>query len=134
MFDLGETWTMIDRTSCYTLLKYFSDSCTTIYLSHRFPVGRGHEIKNVSSFSLITLHLRESHRYCTGHWYIGRMSIVTKSTSIHRTYQWRVSEKEDWTSCSSSKWFEDETSSETFSFPRRVQDDAPTFWTPPLSC
>lgn len=135
MFDSNETRTMIDRTSRYTLLKYFSDGCTAIYLSHRFSARGGYGIKK--RLQLFSHHLCESHRYCMGHWYIGRVSIVTKSAGTRRTYQWRVSGKEDWTqdSRSSSKWFDGETSSETFSFPRRVQDDdTPTFWTPPLSC
>lgn len=129
-----ETRTMIDRISRYTLLKYFSDGCIAIYLSHRFSVER-RRTRDKKRLQLFSRHLRESHRYCMGHWYIGRVSIVTKSVGTHRTYQWRVNGKEDWTSCSSSRWFEGETSSETFSFPRRVQnDDAPTVWTPPLSC
>jgi len=40
---------MIDRTSRYTLLKYFSDSYTAIYLSHRFSVRGEYGIKKTSS-------------------------------------------------------------------------------------
>lgn len=92
MFDSGETRTMIDRTSRYMLLKYFSDGCTAIYLSQRFLMGGGEggETRDKKRLRLFSRHLRESHRYRMGHWYIGRVSIVTKSAGTHRTYQWRV--------------------------------------------
>lgn len=81
---------MIDRTSRYTLLKYFSDGCTAIYLSHRFSSGQregggrarkgGRGTRDKKRLRLISRHLRESHPVLHGSpVYIGRVSIVTKS-------------------------------------------------------
>lgn len=41
------------------------------------------ETQDKKRLRLFSRHLRESHRYRMGHWYMGHVSIVTKSAGTH---------------------------------------------------